>query len=157
MDKISEEKIEKEAKSQQKFSIAGGIGRAGKGLLKGASPVAEQDQVVKVLQEWVNQNSSDPSGALKSLLKRKISSSSSLIEQHLDRPKDALAGVIEEILSTESMLRDFVRQVDLRWGEMFQKRPFFQKDGHGPHPEDEYTFDSVRAELTRLLGKLKKA
>ena len=153
MKETSEDKIEKEARSEQKFSIAGAIGRAGKGLLKGASPVSPQSQAIKVLEEWVNQNVSDPSGALKSVLRRKIRS---VEQQHLDRPKEALASVIKGILSTEFMLREFVRQVDVRWGEIFRERPFFQKEGQEPQTEDEYTFDSVRADLIQMLNKLEK-
>lgn len=155
MDKLNEDKIEQEARSRQKFSIAGAMGRAGKGLLKGASPVSQQDQAIKIMEEWVNQNLSDPSAALNSVLRRKIRSASLVAEQHPDRPKEALASIIEDIVSTEFMLREFVRQVDVRWGEIFQERPFFQKQGQEPHADDEYTFDSVRAELSRLLDKLK--
>jgi hypothetical protein len=156
MDKKSEEEIETEVQSQQKFSVAGAIGRAGKGILKGASPVSQQDQAIKLLESWVDQNSSDPSGALKSLLRQKIRSSRSIVEQHRERPKEALVIVIQEILSTEFLLREFVRQVDVKWGELFQERPYFQKEGQEPHPNDEYTFDSVRVELNQMLSKLQK-
>lgn len=153
MKKTSEDKIEKEAQSEQKFSIAGAIGRVGKGLLKGASPVSPQNQAIKILEEWVNQNVSDPSGALKSVLRQRVRSGE---QQHLDHPKEALASAIKDILSTEFMLREFVRQVDVRWGEIFRERPLFQKEGQEPQAEDEYTFDSVRAELIQVLSKLKK-
>jgi hypothetical protein len=154
MDKKSEDKIETEVHSQQKFSVAGAIGRAGKGLLKGASPVSQQDQAINFLERWVDQNCSDPSGALKSLLRQKIRSSRLIIEHQQERPKEALATVIKEILATEFMLREFVRQVDVKWGELFQERPYFQKKGQEPHPKDEYTFDSVRVELNQMLSKL---
>jgi hypothetical protein len=147
--KKGKDKIGKEAQSEQKFSVAGAIGRAGKGLLKGASPVSPQNQAIKTLEAWVYQNVSDPSGALKSVLIQKIRA---IEQQH---PKEALASAIKDILSTDFMLREFVRQVDVRWGEIFREKPFFQKEGQEPQAEDEYTFDSVRTELVQILSKLK--
>lgn len=52
--------------------------------------------------------------------------------------------------------REFVRQVDVRWGELYQERPMFQRPGQAPAPEDEYTDESVRQILTSLLEKLQE-
>lgn len=151
MSKPDKEKIEKEVRSQQKFSIGGAIGRAGRGLMKGASPVSLHDQVIIGLETWIEHNIVDPSGALKSLLKRKIRTAGRKDEFHPDKAVAILAGIIEKVLSSEYQFKEFVRQVDVRWGEMYQERPFFQREGKAPHVDDEYTFDSVRSELTRVL------
>jgi hypothetical protein len=41
-----------------------------------------------------------------------------------------------------SQLREFVRRVDMRWGQMYDERPHFERPGHPPHPDDEYTLSS---------------
>jgi hypothetical protein len=47
-----------------------------------------------------------------------------------------------------------VREADVEWGRVFGERPFFEQEGRPPHPDDPYTLESVRAELTRLAEGL---
>jgi hypothetical protein len=150
----NKDQIQREIRSQQKFSMASAIGRAGSGLMKGASPVSQQEQATIVLTQWIDKNTIDPSGALKSVLRRRVRSNELLIAQHLSQPEKALRQMIETILSSQTKLREFVRQVDVRWGEMYRERPYFQKDGQPPHPDDEYTNESVLQDLNSLLEKL---
>ena len=56
----------------------------------------------------------------------------------------ALREIIQHILEKEAVLHEFVRQVDMRWGEMYLERPHFQQPGEAPHPDDDYTHASVR-------------
>ncbi len=145
-------KIEEELKKQQKFSMASAIGRSGGGgMLKGASPIPKQDQATNQIKDFVREQCSDPSGAIKSILNRRVKSSTTLIEKHLDNPKAALAELLQSILNKDTVLYEFVRQVDVRWGEMYQERPMFQQPGDSAHPDDEYTHESVKADLTSLL------
>lgn len=44
--------------------------------------------------------------------------------------------------------------MDLKWGQMYQQRPYFQQPGQPPHPDDEYTHDSVKENLEDLLRKI---
>ena len=154
MDKKTEKQIEKELRGQTKFSIGGAIGRAGKGLMKGASPISPQEQASKTLQEWINVNTSDPSGALKEILKRRVRTAAYPDAVDPQNPFPILTELISSILASEYQLKEFVRQVDVRWGELFQERPHFEIEGQPPHPDDEYTFASVRETLTDLSTKL---
>ncbi len=154
MDKKTEKQIEKELRGQTKFSIGGAIGRAGKGLMKGASPISPQEQASKTLQEWINVNTSDPSGALKDILKRRVRTAVYPDAVDPQNPFPILTELIASILASEYQLKEFVRQVDVRWGEMYQERPHFEKEGQPPDPDDEYTFASVRETLTDLSAKL---
>ncbi|MBF0445832.1 MAG: hypothetical protein HQL68_09585 [Magnetococcales bacterium] len=152
-----EKKIADELHKQQKFSIAGAIGQAGGGgMLKGASPIPRLDQARNQLIEIVKQHCPDPSGALKSILGRRIKSSTSILENHLADPKIALVEILQALLDSDGVLFDFVRQVDMRWGEMYQERPHFQQPGQAPHQDDEYTHESVKDDLTTLLQRVQK-
>jgi hypothetical protein len=149
------ETIAKELRGQQKFSMAGAIGRAGGGgVMKGASPIPRRDQAHNELVDFIKANCSDPSGALKSLLGRRLKSSGPLLEKHLDNPKQALTEMIQSILDNEARFHEFVRQVDVRWGELYQERPHFQQPGQNPHPDDEYSHESVRRDLLALQKKI---
>ncbi|MBF0193020.1 MAG: hypothetical protein HQL71_00620 [Magnetococcales bacterium] len=153
-----EKKIEEELQKKQKFSIAGAIGRAGGGgMLKGASPIPRLAQARNQLIEIVKQQCPDTSGALKSILGRRIKNSTPLIEKHLDNPKEALVTILQTILNSDTMLYEFVRQVDMRWGEMYQERPHFQQPGQPPHQDDEYTHTSVKEDLATLLQRVQKS
>jgi hypothetical protein len=41
------------------------------------------------------------------------------------------------------------------WGEMNDERPHFQRPGQPPHPDDEYTHESVYQQLVELSDRLK--
>ncbi|MBF0381422.1 MAG: hypothetical protein HQL69_10410 [Magnetococcales bacterium] len=149
--------IEKEIRKQQKFSMAGAIAQAGGGgMLKGASPIPRLDQAKNQLIDIIKKQCPDPSGALKSILGRRIKNSTPLIERHLDTPQSALIEILQNILESDGVLYEFVRQVDMRWGEMYQERPHFQQPGQTPHQDDEYTHESVKADLTTLLERVQQ-
>lgn len=148
------DEIQREMRAQQKFSTAGAIGRAGSGLLKGESPVSRQDQAISALTGWIDQQTPDPSGALKSILRRQVRSNELLVASHLEQPFNVLRQRIDSILANDYALEEFVRQVDVRWGELYQERPLFQRAGQAPDPADEYTHESVRQVLILLRAKL---
>ncbi len=150
------DQIQREMRAQQKFSPAGAIGRAGSGLLKGESPVSLQDQAISALTRWIDQQTPDPSGALQSILRRKIRGNELLVASHLQHPLNVLRELIDSILANDYTLEEFVRQVDVRWGELFQERPLFQRAGQAAKPADEYTYESVRQDLVLLREKLQE-
>ena len=150
----STDEVQREMPAQQKFSMAGAIGRAGSGLMKGESPVSQQEQAITVLTQWIDQQTPDPSGALKSMLRRRVRGNELLVACHLQQPHNALREMIDTILASDYALQEFVRQVDVRWGELYQERPLFQQAGQAANPADEYTYDSVRQALGLLLEKL---
>lgn len=149
------DEVQRELRAQQKFSTAGAIGRAGSGLMKGESPVSQQEQSIIMITQWIDQYTPDPSGALKSILRRRARDNDLLVARHLKQPQNALLEIIETILASDYALHEFVRQVDVRWGEMYQERPLFEIKGQTPDPADEYTHESVRQDLIILLEKLK--
>ncbi len=148
------DKIQSELRIQQKFSIAGAIGRAGSGLMKGESPVSRQEQSIILLTQLIDQHTPDPSGALKSILRRSVRGSNLLVGRNLNQPCNVLMEIIKTILASDYALREFVKQVDVRWGELYQERPLFQTVGETPKHGDEYTFESVRQDLQSLLEML---
>jgi hypothetical protein len=150
----SDKEIQREMRAQQKFSMAGAIGRAGSGLMKGASPVSPQEQAIIVLTQWIDRHTSDPSGALKSILRQQVRGNELLVASHLQQPRNVLREMIDTVLTSDYALEEFVRQVDVRWGELYQERPLFQRGGQAADPADEYTIESVRRELILLLEKL---
>ena len=152
----SADEVQREMHAQQKFSIATAIGRAGGGLMKGESPFSQQEQAITVLTQWIDQQTPDPSGALKSILRRRVRSNELLLANHLQQPLNALQEMINTILASDYAIEEFVRQVDVRWGELHQERPLFQRAGQAPDPADEYTYESVRRELILLLEKLRE-
>ncbi len=151
----NDKNIEQELRQQQKFTVAGAIGRAGKGLMKGASPISVQEQACKILQQWIQGHVPDPSGALKEILKRRVQAAAYPNDIDPQNPYSILCNLIETLLASEYQLKEFVRQVDIRWGELYQERPRFEREGQQPDPDDEYTFASVRQILNQLQEKLK--
>ena len=150
------DEIQREIRKQQKFNMAGAISRAGSGLMKGESPVSQQEQAITFLTQWIDQHTSDPSGALKSILRRQVRDNDLLVGRHLQKPGKALVEMIRNILASDYAIQEFVRQVDVRWGELHQERPLFQRAGQAPDPADEYTFESVHQDLVLLLEKLQE-
>lgn len=146
--------MQREMLSQQKFTMEGAISRAGAGLMKGESPISSQDQAISILTQWIDQQVSDPSGALKSVLCRQVRNNELLLGRHQKNPLSALQEMVDKILASNFSLNEFVRQIDVRWGELNQERPLFQLAGQSPDPADEYTHESVRVKLVLLLGKL---
>ncbi len=150
------EKVQAELRVQQKFSVAGAIGRAGEGLMKGGSPVSEQEQAIALVAQWINANTQDPSGALKAILRRRVQDNELRVARLQKQPLSVLKEIIERLLASNYLLHEFVREIDVCWGGMYQERPLFQAEGQPADPADEYTHESVRQDLVLLLSKLKQ-
>ena len=146
--------IQRDILSGRKFSIGEAIGREGGSFLKGESPVPKLVQVNAELHRFIDQNLSDSSGALQAILDVWIESDLR-VSQNLDNPLIALQEILCELINNQNLLYEFVRQVDRQWGQMYGERPHFQKPGQTPHPEDEYTHESVRLKLEELLDIVK--
>ena len=141
----------------REFTLADAIGQQGGGTMKGASPVPRLTQVISEINQFIERNISDPPGALKFVMQRGIKGNEFYIAQHLDEPLVALREIIQYVLDRDSVLHEFVRQVDVQWGRVFMERPHFQQPGQEPHPDDEYTHESVRNQLSIFLGKVESA
>ena len=153
MNEEQNRRIEKEILSEQKYSLANAIGREGGNFLKGESPVPKMVQITTEINLFIDQNLPDASGTLQSVLKHWVKSDS-LLSQNLDSPLKGLDEIIEKILNNQGLFYEIVRQADLKWGQMYEERPYFQKPGQPAHPDDEYSHQSVREKLSQLRQKL---
>lgn len=147
----SPEDIEREIRRGRKFSVSDAIGRlGGGGLLKGASPVPPMQQTEAAIANYLGSHLDDPGGVLAQVMLRYVKTSEILIE-NFDRPAVVLAGYVNQVLNSETMLKDLVREADVERGRMLGERPQFEREGRPPDPDDPYTVASVRDALTRLL------
>ncbi|NQT37488.1 MAG: hypothetical protein HQ581_08370 [Planctomycetes bacterium] len=148
--------IEREIRSDRKFSLAEAIGRmGGDGMLKGASPVTGKRQAELEIEHYLESHLVDAQGALEVVLLRRVRESELLLKRGYDQPLESLALFCERILGSEELLRYFVTDVDAEWGRIYLERPYFQKGDRPPDPEDPYTFSSVRVALSALVAKLR--
>lgn len=147
----ADQAIEREIRQGRKFSLADAIGQEGSDFLKGESPVPRLLQVKNELKGFVNLHLHDASGALQAILLEVIQTDDVVCSRYFDAPLSALAEMLHPLLAHDAYLREFVRRVDMRWGQMYDERPHFEQPGQPPHPDDEYTVESVRSQLQLLM------
>ena len=146
--------LEREILMDRPFSLAEAIGRmAGPGIMKGVSPVTGQQQAVAEIQGYLGRHLIDPVGVLSVVLVRQVNASGLLLN-HFDQPLFALASYVQRVLESEYLQKELVSEADVEWGRVFGERPYFEKEGCPPHPDDVYTADSVRTSLSQLVEKL---
>ena len=130
------------------------IGREGGSFLKGESPVPKLLQAKVEINLFIDRNLADSSGALKAVLQTLVATDEAYISRHLNSPLEALREFLEMLICNPQLLYEFVKQVDIQWGQFFGERPYFQQPGQPPHPDDEYTHESVQQQLVKLLNSL---
>lgn len=145
--------LEREIRAGREWTIADMIAQEGGSFLKGESPIPRPLQAEAEIRLFLDRHLSDTSGVLKSTLQTWVKTESPL-SQHLDTPLQALSELLSAIVNQPSLLYEFVRQVDMRWGQLYDERPYFQQPGQPPHPHDEYTHESVHSTLSELLAIL---
>ena len=150
----SDDALQRDILSGRTFSLADAIGREGGGFLKGESTIPKLVQAKTEVIVFIRNHLLDSSGALQAVLQEMVQADDARISAHLNSPLIALQEAIQETLTYPERLYDLVHQVDMCWGRMYGERPYFQKPGQEPHPEDEYTHESVQASLTQLLEAL---
>ncbi|MDJ0732184.1 MAG: hypothetical protein QNJ33_19580 [Crocosphaera sp.] len=148
------EAIQREILAGRKFSLAEAIGREGGDFLKGESPVPKLVQATTEINTFIALNLQDSSGSLQAVLQTWISTDEAGVSQNLDSPLQALKQMLDKIINNSELLYELVRQVDFQWGKMYDERPYFQSPGQTPHPNDEYTHESVEEKLKILLNQL---
>lgn len=154
MNQDNDRELQRDILSGRKFSLADVIGQEGGSFLKGESPVPELMQAVAEINAFIAANLDDSSGALQAVLQNWVRDDQPKVSSSLSSPLVALRQIIEAILDNQELLYEFVRQVDFKWGQIYDERPYFQRPGQGPHPKDEYSHDSVREQLVSLLNTL---
>lgn len=146
--------LEREIRLGREFNPRDALARmAGPGALKGASPVSPVVQAETAIGTWLGANLADADGALKAVLHRQLKGSALLLD-NLEQPLVALAAHVRTLLASDPLLGDAVSEADVEWGRMMGERPYFERDGMPPHPEDPYTRESVRAALRAALASL---
>ena len=126
---------------------------AGPGAMKGASPVSRSQQAENEVGTWLRGNLADPGGALQAVLHRQLKGSRLLLD-NVDQPLTAVADCCRRILASGERIEALVQEADVEWGRAMDERPYFQRDGAEPHPDDPYTAESVRAALSEILARL---
>ena len=79
---------------------------------------------------------------------------SELLLKNYDQPLAVLAAYCQQVLSSDYRLKELVREADTEWGRVLGERPYFEKEGSPPHPDDCYTVESVRSALSELIKQL---
>jgi hypothetical protein len=121
--------------------------------MKGVSPVSGKGQAEATIQDYLTRHLTDASGNLRVAQLRGVGNSE-LFLKHYDQPLDALAGCLRRVLESEHLLKELVRDADVEWGRMYGERPYFEKEGQPPDPDDPYTVESARTALSKLLETL---
>jgi len=146
--------LEREIRKERKFTLAEAIGRmAGPGAMKGVSPVTRKEQAVVEIENWLRHHMALANGELQVVLLRNIEGGELLLSNY-DRPLVVLATYCQRVLDSDHHLRELVRQTDVEWGRVFGERPHFEVGGSPPHPDDPYTFESVRNTLSGIVKEL---
>jgi hypothetical protein len=146
--------IEREIRRGRKFTLAEAIGRmAGPGAMKGVSPVPRMRQAEVEIGNWLRRHMPAGNSELAVVLNRWIAGSELLLNGY-EQPLVVLAAFCQQVLDSDYQLKELVREADVEWGQEQGERPYFNKEGSPPHPDDPYTIQSVRNALSGLLTQL---
>lgn len=148
---------EREIRQGRSFSLAEGIGRlAGPGGMKGGSPASRVQAAQGEVDRLVRRLLPDHVGVLARVLVREAGASRELLDR-VEQPADGLRAFLAALLASEALLAEFVRMVDMEWGQVVGERPRFELDGAPPQHDDPYTIAAVRGKLARLAADLPAA
>jgi hypothetical protein len=150
----SDAELQREICEGRKFSLEEAIARlAGPGAMKGESPVARMQQAEMEIGSWLRTHLIDSGGALEVVLHRDVKGSELLLN-NFDQPLIVLAGYCRKLLDSAYLLKELVRDCDVEWGRVMLERPYFEKEGSPPNPDDPYTVESMRSALSEILKQL---
>lgn len=153
-DSDQKKRIEREARLRRRGDLAGALAGADGGAnLRGASPTPLAQRITLELEQWLQAHLDDPETALRSVLLRRLTARTEGLETFLGRPAALVAERLPNLLASPSALAEFVREVDMSWGRLYQERPHFERPGETPHTDDPYTIAGVTALLERLLAR----
>ena len=153
-DKDKDAELEREIRADRKFTLSEAIGRmAGPGMMKGVSPVTPKQQAEAAIEDFLRRHLTDTGGVLGAVLLRRVGQSDLLVGDY-DQPLAVLASYVRQVLGSDYLLQDLVREADVEWGRVFGERPHFERPGCAPDPDDPYTTVSVCTALSRLIDKL---
>jgi hypothetical protein len=146
--------LEREILTGRKPTLAEAIGRlAGPGAMKGESPVTRMQQAEVEIGSWLRDHLTDAGGALQVVLLRYVAGSEVLLN-NFDQPLVVLANCCQRLLDSDYLLKELVRDADVEWGRVMGERPYFEREGSQPDPDDPYTVERVRKALSGLVKEL---
>jgi hypothetical protein len=146
--------IEREARAGRRNEPWRGIaGRDGGDHLRGASPTPLLRRAELELEQWLREQLPSPDQALATVLLRHLTARPDRTADGLGHPARTVAATLPELLDSRPRLTDFVREVDMTWGQLNDERPYFERPDRPPDPDDPYTLESVTASLERLLAR----
>jgi hypothetical protein len=146
--------LEREIRNQREFTLAEAIGRmAGPGAMKGVSPITGKEQAATEIENWLKQHMPGGNSDLQIALLRWIKGSELLLND-FQHPLVVLAAGCRRVLDSDYLLKELTREADVAWGQVQGERPYFETEGTPPHPDDPYTWESVRKVLAGLLEQL---
>ncbi|MEO1591172.1 MAG: hypothetical protein AAFU71_07770 [Cyanobacteria bacterium J06632_22] len=142
--------------SGRRFELADAIAREGRTFLKGDDAIPRPLRAMAQVNQIIINGLHDPGGALKTTLQNWVRDDLR-ISQHLDQPLIALALILADLTARPQTFYEFSRQVSMTWGQLTGDLPHFQKPGHPPHADAEYTHAQIRTALQQLLHQLETA
>jgi hypothetical protein len=146
--------LEREIRKGRKFTLTEAIGRmAGPGAMKGVSPITRKEQACAEIENWLTGHLPPANGELQVAMLRRIRASELLLHDY-ERPLLLLAACCKRVLDSDYLLKELVRDADVEWGRVQGTKPYFEEEGVPPHPDDPYTFASVRKTLEGLIEQL---
>ncbi|HSM82296.1 MAG TPA: hypothetical protein VLS96_11445 [Nodosilinea sp.] len=146
--------IQQELRLSRPFTLADAIGQEAGSFMKGASPIPRLVQARHGVQQALKESLVDGPGALHRVLEQWLMDDDSRLSRHLGHPTEAVKDLLETVLRSPATFYELVRQTDVTWGQLYDSRPHFQQPGQPPHPDDEYTHESVRKTLENCLSWL---
>ena len=146
--------LEREIREGRKFTLEEAVARmVGPGAMKGESPITRKQQAEIEIGSWLRSHLMDTGGALEVVLHRRVKGSELLLN-NFDQPLVVLASYCQQVLNSDYLLKEVVREADIEWGRLMQERPHFEKEGMPAHPDDCYTVESVGGAMSELLEQL---
>src|SRR5262249_43234963 len=116
-------------------------------------PIPRMKQAEVEIESWLRRHLADSGGTLQSVLHRRVKESDLLLN-NFDQPLIVLAGYCQRVLDSDYRLAELVRDADAEGGRVMGERPFFEREGSAPDPDDPYTVESVRNALRGALAQL---
>jgi hypothetical protein len=146
--------LEREIREGRKFTLEEAIGRlAGPGAMKGESPIGRLEQAEIEIGTWLSDHLTEGGGVLDDVLHRRIKGSELLLN-NFSQPLVALADYCRQVLDSDYLLTELVRECDIEWGRVMGERPYFEKADSPSNPDDPYTAESTRKVLFSILEQL---
>ena len=72
----------------------------------------------------------------------------------IHEPLVVLASYCQQVLGSDYLLGELVRDADIEWGRLMGERPYLERAGAAPDPDDPYTAQRVRETLNELVEQL---